>query len=159
MTIWDPFNELLWFEGEMGQMLADIWGEQRGRQALPLLKRAGPLAEKREIPVGTPALDLIDKKESLVLRSELPGVKKTDIKVSIDDDSVSISGKVERKKEEKEQNYYYCERGYSAWQRTIPLPVNVKSEKARAKYENGVLEITLPKSKEDKERRKQIKIE
>jgi len=96
--------------------------------------------------VGTSPVDLIDKEDFLLLKSEMPGVRKDNIKISVTDDEVTLSGKVERKKEEKEENYYYSERAYNAWQRTIPLPVGIKSDKAKAKYENGLLEITLPKA-------------
>jgi len=72
---------------------------------------------------------------------------------------VSLSGKIEQKKEEKGENYYYAERAYSGWERTIPLPVRIQSDKAKAKYQNGVLEITLPKAEEAKKKRKELKIE
>ncbi|MBC7189642.1 Hsp20/alpha crystallin family protein, partial [Candidatus Aerophobetes bacterium] len=109
--------------------------------------------------IGTPPVDLVDKGDSLVLRSEMPGVKKEDIKISVTEDEITISGKVERAKEEKEEDYYYAERAYSSWQRTIPLPVKIKSDAAKAKYENGVLEVTLPKAEEAKAKRKEIKVE
>ncbi|MBE0478755.1 Hsp20 family protein [Candidatus Aerophobetes bacterium] len=52
-----------------------------------------------------------------------------------------------------------CERAYSTWQRTIPLPLKVKADAAKAKYENGILEVTLPKAEEAKAKRKEIKVE
>jgi len=108
---------------------------------------------------STRGTHIIDKEDSLILRSEIPGVKKENLKISVSDDEVSLSGKIERKKEEKEKNYYYCERAYNAWQRTLPLPVRVQSDKAKAKYEDGVLEITLPKVEEAKKKIRELKIE
>ena len=89
----------------------------------------------------------------------MPGVKKEDIKISVTEDEISISGKVEKEREEKEEDYYYAERAYSSWERIIPLPVKIKSDKAKAKYENGVLEVTLPKAEEAKAKKKEIKVE
>ena len=89
----------------------------------------------------------------------MPGVKKDDIKISVTEDEISFAGKVERAKEEKDEDYYYCERAYSTWHRTIPLPARVKADAAKAKYENGILEVTLPKDEEAKAKRKEIKVE
>jgi len=161
MAIWDPWREFSRMEREMRKMFDELWGV-RGRtgERLALPGRAGGVpVEREEMLVGTPPLDLIDKKDSLVLRLEIPGVKKENLKVAVTDDEVSLSGKVERAKEEKKEDYYRCERAYSSWQRTVPLPVKVQSDKAKASYKDGVLEITLPKSEEAKEKRKELKID
>jgi HSP20 family protein len=102
---------------------------------------------------------LIDKKDALVIRAEIPGVAKDNIKVKVMEDRVDVSARLERKKEEKEENYYCYERTYGAWQRSFSLPERVKSERAKAKYKDGVLEITLPKIEEEKEKKKELKIE
>jgi HSP20 family protein len=159
MAVWDPFRELSRIEREIRKMFDEFWGERRRWGLLPALRRVELPAEREEGLIGTPAVDLIDKGDTLVLRSEMPGVKKQDIKISVGEDNISISGKVERKKEEKEEDYYCCERTYSAWQRTIPLPLKVKSEQAKATYQNGVLEITLPKVEEARAKKKEIKVE
>jgi len=159
MAIWDPWKEISRIEREMRRLFDEFWGsEEKGLRRLPLPKRAGVPAEREEL-VGTPPVDLIDKEDSLVLKSEMPGVRKEDIKVSVTDEEISLSGKVERKKEEKEENYYYSERAYNAWRRIIPLPVRIQSDKAKAKYENGLLEITLPKAEEAKAKRKELKVD
>jgi len=89
----------------------------------------------------------------------MPGAKKDNIKISVEEDSIHISGKVEREEEEKKEDYYYSERAYSAWERTIPLPVKIKPDDVKATYKNGVLQVTLPKSEEAKAKVKDIKIE
>lgn len=119
-------------EREIRRMFDDFWGG-RGREALLGPRRAGLPAAREEGLIGTPAVDLVDKGDTLVLRSEMPGLKKKDSKVSVTENDVSVSGKVERAKEEKEEDYYCCERAYSTWQRTIPLPVKVKSEQVKAR--------------------------
>jgi len=158
MAIWDPFRELSRIEREIRRMFDEFWGERRREGILPG-RRRGELMEKEEGLIGTPPVDLVDKGDNLVLRCEMPGVKKDDIKISVTEDEISLSGKVERVKEEKEEDYYYAERAYSSWRRTIPLPVRIKSDAAKAKYEDGVLEVTLPKAEEAKAKRKEIKVE
>jgi len=161
MAIWDPWREFSRMEREMRRWFDELWGvTEKVAKRLPSPERARVPAERApEELVGTPPVDLVDKEDSLVLRSEVPGVKKENLKISVSDDEVNLTGKVERKKEEREKNYYYAERTCNAWQRTIPLPVRVQSDKARAKYEDGVLEITLPKAEEVKKKRKELKIE
>lgn len=159
MARWDPFAELSRMEREMRRLFDDVWAERRWRGALPAPKGAELPAEAKGELIGTPAVDLVDKGDTLVLRSEMPGVKKEDVKLSVTEDSITISGKVEQAKEEKKENYYYAERTYSSWQRSIPLPVEVKPDAAKAKYENGVLEVTFPKSEKAKAKVKEIKVE
>jgi len=159
LAVWDPFREFARIEREMRRMFDEFWGERRRGLALPGPRRAEVPAEREEALVGTPMVDLLDKKNSLVFRCEMPGVRKEDIKLSVDEDRISVSAKGERKKEEKREDYYYAERAYTAWQRTLALPVNVKPDQVKAKYENGVLEVTLPKTEEAKPKAKEVKIE
>lgn len=159
MAMWDPFRELSRMEREIRRLFDDFWGERKRERFLPGRRRAEVPAEREEGLIGTPPVDLVDKGENLVLRSEMPGVKKDDIKISVTEDNISISGKAGRSKQEKEEDYYYAERAYSSWQRTVPFPVRIKSDQAKAQYQNGVLEVTLPKAEEAKAKRKELKIE
>jgi HSP20 family protein len=160
MPVWDPFREFDRLEREMRRMFDNFWGGRRGF-ALPGPRRTALPAERAEGLVGSPAVDLIDKKDSLIVRAEMPGLKKKDVKVQVTDDDITVSGKIERTKEEKEENYYCCERAYSAWERTMPLPTEVKADEVKAKYEDGILEIILPKTEPAKAKPKvrEIKIE
>jgi HSP20 family protein len=98
----------------------------------------------------TPVLDLYEDKDNLLVKVELPGMKREDIDVSLHDASLSISG--ERKGEEKHQDadVYRAERFFGRFQRTVTLPTPVAAEKVKAQYKDGVLTITLPKSEEAK---------
>lgn len=81
-----------------------------------LTGKAGLLPAEREgMLIGTPSVDLIDKNGFMVLKSEIPGVKKKDIKTTVTHDEVRFSSKVEQAKEERKENYYHCERVYSSW--------------------------------------------
>lgn len=98
----------------------------------------------------TPALDVHEDKDNVVVRVELPGMKKEEIEVSVHDGSLSISG--ERKREEKhaEGEVYRAERFFGRFLRTVELPSEVSSDKAKAQYVDGILTITLPKTEEAK---------
>lgn len=159
MPRWDPFREFARMERDMRNMFDDFWGGRARREALPGPGKAQLPVRRDEALVGSPTVDIVDKKDKLVLRSEMPGAEKDNIKISVEEDSIHISGKVEREEEEKREDYYYSERAYSAWDRTIPLPVKIKPDDVKATYKNGVLQVTLPKSEEAKAKVKDIKIE
>lgn len=108
-----------------------------------------------------PKYDLWESDKELVLEAELPGVDKKDIKVKIDEDQVQISAEVnaEIKKEDKKRGFAHFERNYAGFYRVIPLPKRVDPDKSKAKYENGVLRITMPKLEEDEDKDNYIDIE
>ena len=98
----------------------------------------------------TPALDMYEDKDNVLVRLEVPGMKKDDIQLSIHEGSLSISG--ERKGEEKlkDSEVYRAERFFGRFQRTITLPTAVAVDKVKAHYADGVLTVTLPKAEEAK---------
>lgn len=95
-----------------------------------------------------PVTELLEKGDKLIVRAELPGMKKEDIDVSISDNSLTIKGERKSEKEEKKENYYFSERSYGGFFRTISLPATVDKSKIEANFSNGVLEITIPKAAE-----------
>ncbi len=98
----------------------------------------------------TPALDLREDKDNLIVTVEIPGMKKEEIDISLHDGSLSIAG--ERKAEEKfeDAEVYRAERFVGRFQRTVTLPAPVAADKVKAQYKDGVLTITLPKTEEAK---------
>lgn len=98
----------------------------------------------------TPALDVFEDQDSLVVKAEVPGMKKEDIEISLHDGSLSISG--ERKGESKSEDteVYRAERFFGRFQRTVMLPTPVNAEKVKAQYKDGILTVTLPKTEEAK---------
>lgn len=114
---------------------------------------------KSETEVVAPAVDIYEEGDDLVLKAELPGLNKEDIEVKVTDDFITISG--EKKKEEKveEKNYYRYERSYGSFSRTFRLPIDVQTDKAKAKFENGVLEVRIPKTEEAKSKERKLQIE
>jgi HSP20 family protein len=97
-----------------------------------------------------PAVDVFEKDDKFIVKAELPGMKEEDIDVSVVGDALMIKGEKKTESEVKEADYYRCERSYGSFYRSIPLPSTVDANKIEADFEDGVLEITLPKSPEVK---------
>ncbi|MEM4598685.1 MAG: Hsp20/alpha crystallin family protein [Candidatus Diapherotrites archaeon] len=105
-----------------------------------------------------PAADLWESDDAYHLSIDMPGVQKQDININIVDNGLEITAKKKEKHEERTRNFYRMERNYSGFYRFVTLPENAELEKADAKYENGVLEIKIPKSKEKVSGKKLIEI-
>lgn len=104
-----------------------------------------------------PRVDLLDRKNEIVLRAELPGVEKKDLDVSMGDHSVTIRASTHYEEEKEEGQYHRKEMSHGDFQRVVPLPEDIEAEKVRAKFKDGVLELKIPKSKQA--RRKTIEIQ
>lgn len=106
-----------------------------------------------------PSIDILTKGDNIVVKAELPGMKREDIDVILTQDTITISG--EKQKEEKvdKKDYHSIERSYGSFKRSFSLPSEVQTEKASAKFEHGVLEITIPKTEEAKKKEKKVMIE
>jgi HSP20 family protein len=107
--------------------------------------------------VWAPAVDMYETKEALMVVAELPGLVEKDIHLSIVGDVLNIRGERQWNKEVKQESYYRGERWYGKFERSLPLPMPVQSDKITATYRDGVLTITLPKVEEI--RPKEIKID
>ena len=104
----------------------------------------------------SPRIDISETDAAYKIEAELPGINQKEIDVKIDNNILTIKGKKEDIKEEKEKNYHLRERYYGAFQRSISLPNNIEPEKIKASCENGVLNISVPKN--DKRTPKKIEI-
>jgi len=109
--------------------------------------------------VNFPKIDIWEDDEKYVLEAELPGFDKKDIDVNISDDVLTIRATRKKEEEKKDKNYYYAERCYGEFVRSVRLPAEIDKKAVKAKYVNGVLELTLPKTKEAKEKATKIEIE
>jgi HSP20 family protein len=94
----------------------------------------------------SPAVDMIDKKDEVVLRADVPGLEKKDIHVSVDNGMLTIRGTRAEEHEAKEEDYYCCERWSGSFSRTMALPSGIDPDKIRATFKNGVLEVHVPKA-------------
>lgn len=104
-----------------------------------------------------PNVDIIDRDNDIVLKAEIPGVDKADLEVSVDETSVTISGKTSHEEKEAKGNYYRSEIRYGSFIRTVALPRAVDGTKALASFKNGILELTLPKL--EKSKRVSVKVQ
>jgi HSP20 family protein len=143
MVPWRPFRELEDVERRFDEIF--------GRPTLPSLWWRFP-----EETAWIPALDVFEKDNKLVVKAEIPGMKEEDIDVSVVGDTLTIKGERKAETEVKDEDYYRCERSYGSFFRSIPLPSAVDANKIEASYENGVLEVTLPKTAAAK--RKKVKV-
>jgi HSP20 family protein len=107
----------------------------------------------------TPKVDVIDRDDEVVVKAELPGVDKKDVDVSVTRNTVTIKGATSHEEKEEKGHYYRCEMSRGAYARTVMLPSEVDESKAKAKFKDGVLELTLPKQEKAKAKRHTVKVE
>ena len=111
-------------------------------------------------PVGafSPKVDVTENEKEIKLSAELPGMDEKDIDISLQHDMLIIKGEKKEEKEDKGKDYYSMERSYGSFSRTIPLPVDVETDKVEANFKKGVLNITLPKTSKVIEEAKNISV-
>jgi len=112
--------------------------------------RIARMDEDANLGHWNPAVDLYEKDDRLVIKAELPGVDKNDIKVELKDRVLTLSGERTYDNEVKEENYYRKERSYGKFQRAFTLPADVDSDKITAEFKDGVLRVEVPKPEEKK---------
>ncbi len=145
---WSPFKELEDMRRDMERLFGEFF------EPTPMRRRLWP---KLEIGVIVPNVDMYDRKNEIVVKAELPGVEKENVDITITENNLTIKGERKKDEEMKEEEYYSREMSYGSFTRTISLPVEVDSSKAKATFKNGILEIALPKKEEAKP--KEIKVE
>lgn len=105
-----------------------------------------------------PALEMYEKEDKFVVRTELPGMKKEEIDISVLGDTLTIKGERKAESEVKDDDYYRCEMCYGKFSRAITLPSSVQTSKVEASYDNGILEIILPRATEAKPKKVEVKV-
>ena len=121
----------------------------------PFSMLSGPLMAPG-FPKGAemvPSVDIFEDGDTVVVKADIPGVKKNDIDVTITENSLTISGERKQEKKVEEKDFHRIERSYGSFSRSFRLPENVNGEKAKAEFKNGVLEIRLPKVKASKQKK------
>jgi len=118
-----------------------------------------PALRMPELGEVSAKVDIFEDGNDVVVKAELPGMKKDDLEVNLTDDTITVSG--EKKKEEKieKKDYYRVERSYGSFTRSFRLPKEVQSDKAKASFKDGVLEIRVPKTEEAMKKEKKVTIE
>ena len=139
-----PFSTMRRISDEMDRLF-DSFGF--GRSFFP--PEFGQGGQARYADLGATALwaphvDVVERDGKLLISADLPGVKKEDVKVEINQDSVTLQGQRHQEKSSSDRGFYQSERSYGSFYRTIPLPEGVNTEKASATFRDGVLQIEVP---------------
>lgn len=117
-----------------------------------------PFDTAESLSTFTPQVDLVENDREIKILAELPGLDEKDVEVAVDGTVLTISGEKKAEKEDRGDNYYHVERSYGSFQRAIPLPEEVDTEKIEATFKKGVLTVTLPKTAEAQQRAKKIAV-
>ena len=105
----------------------------------------------------TPSIDVVRREDAIVVRADIPGIKPEDVKVTIEDEVLTVAGEHEEKSESKDERYVRRERRYGSFSRSMPLPRGVRAEDVKATTEDGVLEVTVPLPAEEAPKKVEIK--
>ncbi len=108
-----------------------------------LMRRPGSQQQRAELTEWAPAIDVVTKDGDLVIRAELPGVKQEDVDITLQNNVLTLSGERKAEQEEERGGYYVRERRYGSFSRSLTVPEGVDESNIHARYENGVLEVTV----------------
>lgn len=157
------------------------------RELMPFTKRTVPVKRDRENPFSllrhdmdtlfddffrgfemepsfgshgrfSPKVDITESDKEIRVSAELPGMDEKDIDITLNNDSLTIKGEKKEEKEDKGKDYYRMERSYGTFCRTIPLPVEIETDKVNAQYKKGILTVKIPKSVKAIEEKKKITV-
>jgi len=145
-TRWDPFKEL----EEMEKRLSTLLGRAPARTD----------GEKEAMTVAewSPLVDITEDEKEYVIKAELPEMKKEDVKLTVENDVLTISGERKYEKEEKGKKYHRVERAYGSFVRSFTLPEDADGSNVSAEYKDGVLKVHLPKSEKAKPKAIEVKV-
>ncbi len=142
MQLWSPLRDLWDLQDEVNRAFSGFRGGH----------------ERGEMTAWAPAVDIYEDKEAVKLTAELPGMRKDDVKISVENGVISIKGERRFKEETKKDNYYRIERSYGTFSRSFTLPPTVEAGKIKANMRDGVLEVLIPKKEEAKPKEVEIEI-
>lgn len=111
------------------------------------------------VPVWAPQIEVFERGDQTVVRADLPGLKKEDVRINVEDDVLTLQGERKDEREEKRDGYYHSERSYGSFYRSVPLPEGVDADQVKANFKDGVLEVTMPTPPRAESRRRQVEIE
>lgn len=135
---WNPWREMPTLPGMFNRLLDE-----------PFF-RIARMDDDGGLGMWNPVVDLYEKNDHYVIKAELPGVEKDQISIDLKDRRLTLSGERSYDNEVKEENYYRRERSYGKFQRAFTLPADVESDKIKAEFKDGVLQIEIPKPEEKK---------
>jgi len=145
LSTWSPFERLSTLRDEMNRLF-DLSAPGFGDR------------EDRLLGVWSPPLDVFQDKDHVFVKAELPGMKKEDIRISLHENTLTISGERKQEQEVKEGDGYRSERFFGRFHRSVTLPLAVQTSDVKAQYKDGILAITLPKAEEAKPRQIEVQV-
>ena len=148
MMRWDPFQDLRSAQDEMAQM-SPMLAHALGLQGQP--------QGSDRATAWAPALDISERKDAYLVTVELPGLKPEDLDITMEDGLLTIQGERQFTSESSEQQFHRVERRYGAFRRSITLPAQVQADQIEASFEDGVLQILVPKMEEATPKRIQVR--
>ena len=143
---WDPVREIDSLQGEMNRLFSTFFDTPSRTP------NGGVTAARRWIP----AMDLVETGEHFVLKADLPGMGENDVDIELENNVLTVSGERKTEHEEKHEGYYRLERSTGAFSRSLTLPEGVDADAIAATFDNGVLEVRIPKPVQAQPRRVQI---
>lgn len=132
---WDPYRDITTLRDEMNRLFARSVGDTSG------------------VSAWTPAMDVFDHQDAILVTVELPGLAAGDIDIEVDDNVLTLSGERRFDDQVEEGRYYRLERAYGRFQRSLTLPQGVKTDQITADFDNGVLHVRVPKADEVRPRK------
>jgi HSP20 family protein len=139
---WEPLRELSSLQNEMNRLFGTVFDAPAGGAG-----NGGTLRR------WMPAMDLLETADHFVLRADLPGMTQDDVNIELEESTLTVSGERKSEHEERQEGFYRVERAFGSFSRSLTLPQGVDPEAVTASFDNGVLEIRIPKPEERKPRR------
>ncbi len=146
LTKWDPFKELSDFQHRLSSLFHERWN-------------GGGLGEAIDETDWSPAVDISEDDSAYHISADLPEVKKDEVKVSVENDMLTITGERKRETEQKKKKFHRVERSYGKYVRSFRIPENGDASGIQAKFHDGVLNITLPKTETPKTKGVDVEIQ
>src|SRR6184192_110422 len=147
LTRWEPFREMEDFQNRLSTLF--------GR---PLRRTNGHGREDITLADWMPLADITEDDKEYLIKAELPEMKKEDVKVTVENGVLTISGERKFEKEEKKRKYHRVERGYGTFMRSFALPDDADFNKVNAEFKSGVLTVHVPKSEQAKPKQIEVKV-
>ena len=143
LTRWEPAREMMTLREAMDRLFDDAFTR--------------PLSVRDGWSMASPAIDMYQTDNDVVVKASIPGIKAEEVQINITGDILTLKGEARQEEDRKERSWHIREQRFGSFERSIVLPTDVKSDKAEAVFENGILTITLPKADEVKPRTINIK--
>ena len=142
---WEPLREMEDFQNRLSTLFGRPLRRGNGREEITL-------------PDWTPLADITEDEKEYLIKAELPEMKKEDVKVTVENGVLTISGERKFEKEEKKRKYHRVERGYGTFLRSFTLPDDADASKVKAEFKNGLLTVRVPKSEHAKPKQIEVNV-